>query len=128
MWQSARLREVGLGLVGVRGPVRFRFDGAGDAVAFILGGLGLLTLLVCCYLLLRPGTDPPARSAEDERRVRGLLDRYGERDSLGYFALRRGALPTRRADRRRTRGAPAAAPVAGRVAVVPDRVALPDQR
>ena len=29
------------------------------------------------------------RTAEDERRLRELLDHHGERDSLGYFALRR---------------------------------------
>ena len=28
-------------------------------------------------------------SDDDEERLRDLLDRYGDRDSLGYFALRR---------------------------------------
>src|SRR5213078_4575730 len=38
---------------------------------------------------LRPA-EPIARlSDEDEKQLRDLLDRHGERDSLGYFALRR---------------------------------------
>ena len=52
-------------------------------------GFGLATVLVVTYLALRPA-EPLARlTAEDEDRLRRLLDKHGERDSLGYFALRR---------------------------------------
>jgi lysyl-tRNA synthetase class 2 len=85
--------HVVVGLVGVEGPVRFTDDRAGrnadDLVGDALLALGLLTVVTTAYLVLRPA-EPVARlSPADERRMRHLLRRYGERDSLGYFALRR---------------------------------------
>ncbi|MBF6052070.1 membrane protein [Streptomyces eurocidicus] len=47
----------------------------------------LLLLVVYAAFRSRRATDP--LTAEDEERLRGLLDRHGDRDSLGYFALRR---------------------------------------
>ncbi|MFE5732005.1 phosphatidylglycerol lysyltransferase domain-containing protein [Streptomyces sp. NPDC056528] len=51
----------------------------------------LSTLLLCAVLFAafrsRRAVDP--LTEEDERRLRALLDKYGDRDSLGYFALRR---------------------------------------
>ncbi len=58
---------------------------AGDALL----SLGALTFLSTAYLLLRPA-EPVARlSADDEARMRALLTKHGQLDSLGYFALRR---------------------------------------
>jgi lysyl-tRNA synthetase class 2 len=75
--------------VGVSGPLDYRTDRTSDLVARVLFGLGLLTVVVTLYLVLRPA-EPQARLAPaDEQRMRVLLDRFGERDSLGYFALRR---------------------------------------
>lgn len=51
----------------------------------------LSTVLLCAVLYAafrsRRAVDP--LSEDDEERLRALLDRHGERDSLGYFALRR---------------------------------------
>ncbi|MEW1903235.1 MULTISPECIES: phosphatidylglycerol lysyltransferase domain-containing protein [unclassified Streptomyces] len=51
----------------------------------------LSTLLLCAVLFAafrsRRAVDPLTR--KDEERLRALLDRHGDRDSLGYFALRR---------------------------------------
>ncbi|MBT2383254.1 phosphatidylglycerol lysyltransferase domain-containing protein [Streptomyces sp. ISL-11] len=47
----------------------------------------LLLLVVYAAFRARRATDP--LSTEDEERLRALLDRHGDRDSLGYFALRR---------------------------------------
>jgi lysyl-tRNA synthetase class 2 len=50
--------------------------------------LGIFTLIVTAYLFLRPA-EPRARLARaDADRVRELLAKHGDRDSLGYFALR----------------------------------------
>ena len=84
-----RLKEVLLGLVGVAGPLRFTSDRAGDLVGAVLLGFGLLTALLTAYFALRSAQPADGLSAEDEQRLRELLDRHGERDSLGYFALRR---------------------------------------
>jgi lysyl-tRNA synthetase class 2 len=84
-----RLQEVLDGLVGINGPARL----VGPRFPFILHGtllaLGLVIAFSTAYLLLRP-THPRANlSADDERRLRCLLDKHGARDSLSYFALRR---------------------------------------
>ena len=85
----ARLEHVVLGLFGISGPLRFTGERVGDIVTAALLGLGLLTLFVLAYLILRPSQPPARLTAEDEERLRALLSRHGQRDSLGYFALRR---------------------------------------
>ncbi|MCC2277122.1 MULTISPECIES: phosphatidylglycerol lysyltransferase domain-containing protein [Streptomyces] len=47
----------------------------------------LLVLVVYAAFRSRRATDPI--TAEDEAALRALLDKHGDRDSLGYFALRR---------------------------------------
>ncbi|MEZ0095681.1 phosphatidylglycerol lysyltransferase domain-containing protein [Streptacidiphilus sp. EB129] len=49
--------------------------------------LGVLLLVL--YALFRSPKGREFLGAEDEQRLRVLLERHGERDSLGYFALRR---------------------------------------
>ncbi|HEX7355755.1 MAG TPA: phosphatidylglycerol lysyltransferase domain-containing protein [Mycobacteriales bacterium] len=84
-----QLQHVVYGLVGVHGPLVFRTDRSDDFVTRGLFGLGLLTVVITLYLVLRPA-EPQARlAADDEERMRALLARFGDRDSLGYFALRR---------------------------------------
>ncbi|MBT2224625.1 phosphatidylglycerol lysyltransferase domain-containing protein [Nonomuraea sp. NEAU-A123] len=84
-----RLEHVVLGLVGVEGPVSYSVERISDLVYFSLLALGTLTVVTTLYLLLRPERPISELTAEDERRLRELLDRHGQRDSLGYFALRR---------------------------------------
>ncbi|MGN9836868.1 phosphatidylglycerol lysyltransferase domain-containing protein [Nonomuraea sp. H19] len=84
-----RLEHVLLGLAGIEGPVTFANERVSDLVYFSLLALGTLTVVTTLYLALRPAR-PVAELTEDhERRLRGLLATHGERDSLGYFALRR---------------------------------------
>jgi lysyl-tRNA synthetase class 2 len=85
---TQRVEEVIAGLVGVSGPVQWLPEARGDLFAIMTGGLGLFTALVTAYLFLRPA-EPRARLGKaDEGRVRELLAKQGDRDSLGYFALR----------------------------------------
>ena len=90
---SAVVEHVGLGLVGVQGPLRWENEPAGrradDLVGDALLSMGLLTAVTTAYLVLRPAEPRPQLSEEDESRMRALLERHGSRDSLGYFALRR---------------------------------------
>jgi lysyl-tRNA synthetase class 2 len=58
-------------------------------VGFLLGGFGAAALLVAAGVLLRSQRAAAVLHPEDERRVRALLDEFGEDDSLGYFATRR---------------------------------------
>ncbi|MFD4952177.1 phosphatidylglycerol lysyltransferase domain-containing protein [Streptomyces sp. NPDC058451] len=47
------------------------------------------TFLLVLYACFRSPRGRALLGEEDEKRLRELLDRHGERDSLGYFALRR---------------------------------------
>ena len=86
---GAQLQHVAYGLAGVHGPLQFRSERYDDFVTRVLFGLGLVTIVVMAYLVLRPA-EPQARLVrDDEERIRGLLAKHGDRDSLGYFALRR---------------------------------------
>ncbi|MFZ0186357.1 MAG: phosphatidylglycerol lysyltransferase domain-containing protein [Streptosporangiaceae bacterium] len=83
-----RVQEVIYGLVGVSGPVQWVPEARGDLFAIFTSALGIFTLVVTVYLFLRPA-EPRARlGPADAERVRELLGRHGDRDSLGYFALR----------------------------------------
>jgi lysyl-tRNA synthetase, class II len=86
LWQ--RVQEVVYGLVGVSGQVYWVSAEHNDLFNVMTSALGIFTLIVTAYLFLRPA-EPRARlGTVDAARVRGLLDRHGDRDSLGYFALR----------------------------------------
>jgi lysyl-tRNA synthetase, class II len=86
LWQ--RLQSVVYGLIGFNGPVRFITETRGDFFGVLTGGLGLFTLIVVGYLFLRRPRREGRLGPGDATRIRDLLDRQGERDSLGYFALR----------------------------------------
>ena len=84
-----RLREVLWALVGGDGPVHLIGDRFSDVFSGTMLAFGLLTVVVVALLVLRP-SEPIARlSPGDEERLRDLLAKQGDRDSLGYFALRR---------------------------------------
>jgi lysyl-tRNA synthetase, class II len=81
--------EALFGLVGVSGPLHFVRPIGAAAVSYTTGAFGLLACGAAAVLLMRPGSRRPERTADDEHRLRELLARYGDGDSLGYFALRR---------------------------------------
>jgi lysyl-tRNA synthetase class 2 len=83
-----RLQSAAVNLVGFSGPVQFVTPTAADRFSFLTGALGLLTLVVVGYLFLRPAEPVGRLRGQDAERIRELLDRHGEHDSLGYFCLR----------------------------------------
>ena len=89
IWQ--KLQEVLWGLIGVDGPLHYNghTDRFQDVVHATLGGFTLITVFIVVLLILRPAEPLGGLSAQDESRLRELLDKQGKRDSLGYFALRR---------------------------------------
>jgi lysyl-tRNA synthetase class 2 len=84
---AAFVQELGLGMVGLTGPLTFTQDRAADIVGSLLLGLGLMTLLTPAYLALRPAEPVPSVTADDEVRLRALVEGHG--DSLAYFNTRR---------------------------------------
>ncbi len=86
---TQQVRYVIYEMVGFTSPIRFVSEGRTDTFHLMTSALGLLTLIAAAYLFLRPA-EPVARlSPSDDERIRELLTTYGERDSLGYFTLRR---------------------------------------
>jgi lysyl-tRNA synthetase class 2 len=84
-----RLLDAFYELVGVSGPIQFYSTRHGDLYHILTSGLGLFTLVVTAYLFFRPARPRARLAPADAERIRDLLGRYGERDSLGYFALRK---------------------------------------
>ncbi|MFJ3707491.1 phosphatidylglycerol lysyltransferase domain-containing protein [Streptomyces sp. NPDC090053] len=58
-------------------------------VDIAINALSTLLLLAVLYAAFRSRRAVDPITAQDEKQLRALLDRQGERDSLGYFALRR---------------------------------------
>ncbi|MBS2963299.1 DUF2156 domain-containing protein [Actinocrinis puniceicyclus] len=58
-------------------------------VGVIINLMSLALFLLALYSLFRSPRGRWLHSPEDEERLRALLDKHGDRDSLGYFALRR---------------------------------------
>ncbi|HEV2343598.1 MAG TPA: phosphatidylglycerol lysyltransferase domain-containing protein [Actinocrinis sp.] len=58
-------------------------------VGVIINLMSLALFLLILYALFRSPRGRWLHSPHDEERLRALLDKHGERDSLGYFALRR---------------------------------------
>ncbi|MGV9274047.1 phosphatidylglycerol lysyltransferase domain-containing protein [Streptomyces griseosporeus] len=54
-----------------------------------VNAIGTALVLAVLYAAFRSRRAVDPLTAEDEKRLRELLERHGERDSLGYFALRR---------------------------------------
>lgn len=85
---SRMLLTVVHGLIGISGPVRFISHREQDIFDYSMAGLGLLTVIAPILALLQPSPPKPQMSQEDENGLRGLLAEFGDRDSVGYFALR----------------------------------------
>jgi len=83
-----RIQDAIYELAGVSGPVLFYSDDHGDLYHLLTGGLGMFTLIVTAYLFFRPAQLRARLAPADAQRIRELLAKYGDRDSLGYFALR----------------------------------------
>src|SRR5215469_12038446 len=85
---TVRVQDVVYELVGVYGPIQWESEGRGDLYHLLTSALGLFTLVVVVYLFLRPAQPRARLAAADADKIRGLLAKQGDRDSLGYFALR----------------------------------------
>jgi lysyl-tRNA synthetase, class II len=86
---AARVQDVVYEVVGFSGPITgFGSEGRSDTYHLLTSALGLFTLVVTVYVFLRPAQPKARLSAEDADRIRKLLGKHGDRDSLGYFALR----------------------------------------
>jgi lysyl-tRNA synthetase class 2 len=85
---AQRLQDVLYELVGVYGPVQWASDPRGDLYHLLTSALGAFTLVATIYVFLRSAQPRARLAAADAVKIRELLDRHGDRDSLGYFALR----------------------------------------
>ncbi|HEY6798156.1 MAG TPA: phosphatidylglycerol lysyltransferase domain-containing protein [Kineosporiaceae bacterium] len=84
-----RLVEVLSGLLGFTPELAFRRAAYTSSLTEIgLNTLGGLTALLTLLTFLAPARKPARLSPTAEEQLRLLLDKFGNRDSLGYFALR----------------------------------------
>ncbi len=81
-----RLAQAALALVGVSGPAVFHALWLEDLSAAVGVLFGISAVLLAAYFLLRSAEPAPELSDDEIERLKALLD---DRDSLGYFALRR---------------------------------------
>ncbi|WP_410664535.1 phosphatidylglycerol lysyltransferase domain-containing protein [Amycolatopsis sp. lyj-84] len=81
-----RLAQSVLALVGVSGPAVFHALWLEDLSAAVGLLFGIGAVLLAAYFLLRSAEPAPELTDDEIERLRALV---GERDSLGYFALRR---------------------------------------
>ena len=82
-------RYVAAGLFGIPTPLDQQPGFRPDAVYYALLALGLVTFGITLFLLLRSPRPLPLLTPTDQEQMRNLLTVHGDRDSLGYFALRR---------------------------------------
>jgi lysyl-tRNA synthetase, class II len=88
-WTAAQVMQQSLfGLVGVTGPLRFINADAAAESRYLLLGLGILAGLAALAVLLHSSAPIEGANEADRERVRALLSRHGQVDSLGYFATR----------------------------------------
>jgi lysyl-tRNA synthetase class 2 len=85
---SSTLETVARGLIGFTGPVFFVSHREQTVFDLVMPSLGLLTIILPIFAFLQPSPPKPRMSVEDEDSLRELLNEFGERDSVGYFALR----------------------------------------
>ncbi|MFN8076665.1 MAG: phosphatidylglycerol lysyltransferase domain-containing protein [Kineosporiaceae bacterium] len=83
-----RLVEVLSGLVGFAPVLTYPHPGWSQVTQLVLAGLGSAVALLTLLAFLAPPRHRQRALAADQERLRELLERHGERDSLGYFALR----------------------------------------
>jgi lysyl-tRNA synthetase, class II len=89
LWTGAGVVEQSiLGLVGISGPVRFVSADAAAESGYLLLGLGILAGLAALTVLLHSSGPLEGASEADRSRIRALLERHGQVDSLSYFATR----------------------------------------
>ena len=87
--RMSRLGQVLLGLLGFTPDLAYRHSGGANLTEIALNGMGALTAVTTLAVLLAPVRKTPHLSETDQTRLRELIDRFGDRDSLAYFALRR---------------------------------------
>jgi lysyl-tRNA synthetase, class II len=83
------VRETLRGLIGFAPDLPYRQSTQSDVGSLALNGMGLAVVAVVLVILLQPRRAPAVLARSDEVALRALLDTWGGRDSLGYFALRR---------------------------------------
>ncbi|MER7999323.1 phosphatidylglycerol lysyltransferase domain-containing protein [Streptomyces sp. NPDC095613] len=84
-WRYGVMRLVSL----TADPARYPGIATPAWVDVTVNVLSTLLLLAVAYAAFRSARSVDPLTEDDESRLRDLLERHGERDSLGYFALRR---------------------------------------
>ena len=85
---SDRFTETFFGLLGFAPNLKFREPQLSALTEVALTTMGAATALVTFLVVLAPARKRAHLDPDTAKRLRALLQRFGDRDSLGYFALR----------------------------------------
>jgi lysyl-tRNA synthetase class 2 len=80
--------RVAFGVEPTRADLGWQGQSGHHWIAFLAGLISALSLMAATLVFLRSARAKSYLTATDELDLRGLLDRHGRRDSLGYFATR----------------------------------------
>ena len=76
------------GFFWLKGPVILSSSVAEDTIYLTLGTFGIFIILVPLWAYLRRVSSIPVSSVEDKYQISSLVEKFGDSDSLAYFATR----------------------------------------
>lgn len=76
------------GMIGIAGPVRLASDFLQDTIRVTLGAFGIFTLILPFWAYLRRVSSVPTTTLEEKESIRTLIEKFGDEDSLAFFATR----------------------------------------
>ena len=76
------------GMIWIAGPVRLASDLMQDTVRVTLGAFGVFVIILPLWAYLRRVSNVPATSQSEKEEIKELVTKFGDEDSIGYFATR----------------------------------------
>ena len=76
------------GMIWIAGPVRLASDLLQDTIRITLGAFGTFVIILPLWAYLRRVSKVPPTSQEDKLAIQQLVTKFGDEDSIGYFATR----------------------------------------
>lgn len=76
------------GLIGISDSIAYKTPKVQERIEMLLAGLGLASVVAACWQLFKPSEKNTLLSLEDESKLRQIIAKTPDVDSLSYFALR----------------------------------------
>jgi lysyl-tRNA synthetase class 2 len=76
------------GMIWVAGPVRLSSDLLQDTMRVTLGAFGIFVIIIPLWAYLRRVSKVPTTNQTEKELIKELVSKFGDEDSIGYFATR----------------------------------------